>query len=212
MPILYTFPPGDNTGMATAPSALPPLPEPIWRWSVERYHEAIRAGIFTPEDRLELLEGVLVEQMSKNTPHRIATRRMADQLRRVLTAGWYVDESAPITTGDSEPEPDVCVVKGTTEQYFEGHPEGRDVALAVEIADSSLFRDRTIKKRIYARAGIAVYWLVDLNARVVEVYTQPAGDEYGLQVNVGGELVLSLDGQALSPIAVADVLPPVERQ
>jgi Uma2 family endonuclease len=197
--------------MATAPSALPPLPEPIWRWSVERYHEAIRAGIFTPEDRLELLEGVLVEQMSKNPPHVGTCAALHRQISNRLPAGWILRAQEPLTLASSEPEPDLAVVRADASGYFYRHPGAAETALVVEVADSTVFRDRTIKKRVYARAGIAVYWLVDLNARVVEVYTQPVGDDYTLQVTVSsdGALALALGEVVVESIAVSDMLPPL---
>ena len=73
-----------------------------------------------------------------------------------MPQGWYVDAQEPITTSDSEPEPDVVIVRGDTRQYLNRHPGAQDLALVVEVADTSLQRDRTSKKRLYARVGIPV--------------------------------------------------------
>lgn len=187
-----------------------PIDDRLWRMPLDRYHAMIRSGILTADDPIELLEGVLVEKMSKNVAHRIATRRTCDVLRSAIKTGWYVDEQAPITTGDSEPEPDACVVRGRTEQYRDRHPGASDVALVVEVADSSLSRDLGVKKRIYAMAGIPTYWLIDISARTLEVYTAPAGVDYAAKavLTEGQSVSVELDGSPLTAIAVADLLPP----
>ncbi|HLG16989.1 MAG TPA: Uma2 family endonuclease [Blastocatellia bacterium] len=134
----------------------------IWRLSVEQYHDMIRAGILTPDDPVEMLAGWLVYKMPKNPPHRIATKLALQALEAVVPAGCYVDSQEPITLDDSEPEPDVMVVRGDTRQYRERHPGVDDVVLIVEIADTTIERDRGVKKAVYARAGIPVYWIVNL--------------------------------------------------
>lgn len=170
----------------------------------------VRSGVLTDDDRVELLEGVLVEKMSKNPKHRIATRRTCDALRECLPAGWYADEQAPVTTADSEPEPDISIVRGQTTDYADRHPGPQDVAMVVEVADSSLARDRGLKKRIYARARIANYWLIDLQARTVEVYQQPCGEDYGQRqvLRETERVTLRLeDGAPECSIPVARLLP-----
>lgn len=180
--------------------------ELVWRMPVERYHAMIRTGVLTDDDRLELLEGVLVEKMSKNPGHRIATRRTCDALRSVLPVGWYADEQAPITTADSEPEPDICIVRGSTNDYADRHPGPADVALVVDVADSSVRRDRGTKKRIYARAGIAAYWLIDLAARTLEVYTESQGADFGRRavLTEGDEVSLVLEGEVIASLPVGE--------
>lgn len=133
----------------------------------------IRQGILTNDDPVELLEGWIIPKMPKNPPHRVATKLTRNALEEIVPEGWYVDTQEPITLEDSEPEPDVVVVRGNTRDYLDRHPGSDDVALVVEIADSSLERDRTFKVRIYARAGIPVYWIVNLNEQQLEVYTEP---------------------------------------
>jgi Uma2 family endonuclease len=196
----------------TEVSAVPS--EPVWRLTVSQYHDMIQHGILTEDDPVELLEGWLIQKMSKNPPHRVSTRRARERLSRALPAGWYVDAQEPITTLDSEPEPDVIVVRGDSDDYADRHPSPGDVALVVEVADASLHRDRTIKKRAYARAGIALYWIVNLIDRRVEVYSGPSGpsdqpdyrqrSEHG----EGDTLVLLLDGRSASEVPVRDLLPP----
>jgi Uma2 family endonuclease len=168
----------DRLPLATVPSDR----DPLWRLSVTQYHAMLHAGILTADDPVELLAGWLVRKMPKNPAHRAATRLLSQALERLLPAGWYVDTQEPITLADSEPEPDVVIVRGDTRQYLDRHPGSQDVTLVVEIADTTLQRDRVLKQRLYAQAGIPVYWIVNLPERQVEVYSQPSrvtGMAYG---------------------------------
>lgn len=195
------------------PSTLIPT-EPIGRLSVDHYHAMIQAGILTDDDPIELLEGWLVVKMSKNPPHRVVTRLIRQALERLIAEGWYVDSQEPITTLDSEPEPDVTVVRGDTLDYLDRHPNPEEVALVVEVAEATLKRDRSTKKRIYARAGIEVYWLVNLVNQQIEVYTEPT--QSGKQPDYkqhhiyhpGDMLPVILNGGEIGQIAVHELLPP----
>lgn len=185
----------------------------LWRLSVEQYHEMIRAGILTEDDPVELLEGWLAYKMPKNPPHRIATRKTFQALADVLPAGWYVDSQEPITLEDSEPEPDVCIIRGNTEDYTDRNPPGEDVVLVIEVADSTLERDRGTKRRIYARAGIPAYWIVNLIDFCLEVYTNPAGQadaadyQQARVFNAPASVPLVIEGREVALLAVADLLP-----
>ncbi|MEO1230778.1 MAG: Uma2 family endonuclease [Myxococcota bacterium] len=103
-----------------------------------------------PDDRVELLEGLLVRKTTKNPPHRIANRRTRIALEEVLPAGWYAEAQEPIVTSDSEPEPDVAVIRGRTEDDHTSNPPASAAALVVEIAEATLLRDRRTKARLYA--------------------------------------------------------------
>ena len=92
-----------------------------------------------------------------------------------MPTDWYVDSQEPIMTMDSEPEPDIPVIRGDTCQYADHHSGPEDVALVVEVADLTLKRDQGIKKRLYAAAGIPVYWIVNLIENRCEVYTISSG-------------------------------------
>jgi Uma2 family endonuclease len=187
--------------------------DPIWRFSVEQYHAMIQGSILTDDDPVELLEGWLVPKMPKNPPHRVATRLVREALEQVLPEGWYVDSQEPITLLDSEPEPDVIVVRGNTRQYLDRHPGPQDLALVIEVADTTLQRDRTLKKRTYARAGIPVYWIINLPERQIEVHTMPMQSlqepdykqrtDYGqvasIPVEIAGTEVTTLSIPALLP-------------
>jgi Uma2 family endonuclease len=191
---------------------------PIWRISVAQYHQMIKAGILTDGDPVELLEGLLVEKMSKKPAHRAATllfrRTLERMIERVVDGEWYIDSQEPITTSDSEPEPDITVIRGDTLDYLDRHPGPEDTALVVEVADATLRRDRGIKKRLYARAGVPVYWVVNVNKLEIEVYSQPdqqaAKPDYQQhRIYHTTELIpVILDGIEIGRIPVNDVLPP----
>ena len=163
----------DAPAVERAPPAVPS--DPIWRFSVREYHEIIRAGILDEDAPVELLDGWLVTKMMKNPPHSVSTGLVRKALERIMPGGWYVRSQDAITLTTSEPEPDAVVARGDDRSYADRHPGPEDLALVVEVADASLERDRKLKKRLYAQAGIAVYWIVNLVERRVEVYTDPSG-------------------------------------
>ena len=188
-------------------------PEPVLPLTVGQYHAMIRAGELESGAPIELLEGWLVTKMTKNPPHSASTAKTRRQLNGIIPDGWSVDSQEPVTTADSEPEPDVAVIRGLREEYVERHPGPEDVGLLVEVAEASLDRDRGWKKRIYAAAEIPVYWIVNLVDREIEVFTRPSGPsdqpDYGTrQVFLPGDQVpVVLDGNELGRIAVQDLLP-----
>jgi Uma2 family endonuclease len=187
--------------------------EPIWRLTVEQYHEMITAGILTEDDPVELLEGWLVLKMPKHPPHAVVTRLTQKALDRVVPPGWDVRVQDPLTTDTSEPEPDVAVTRGDTRDYLDRHPSPKDVAIAIEVSETSLARDRGLKKRIYARARIPVYWIINLINRRVEVYSSPSGpakkpDYRRCQVlDHDDEVPVIIDGRSVGVLRVSDLLP-----
>jgi Uma2 family endonuclease len=193
------------------PATVPELP--VRRLSVEQYHQMLHGGILQTDDRVELLEGLLVDKMTKHPPHSAATRLTRAALEKLVPAGWYVDSQEPVTTADSEPEPDVCIIRGARRDYVERHPGPADVGLLIEVADESLVRDRGVKKRLYARAGIPVYWIVNLIDRQVEVFSEPLASkdlpDYRHQRVCGGNgaVPLIVAGVEIGQINVADLLP-----
>jgi Uma2 family endonuclease len=197
-----------STGAATIPAdyTIAPL-------SVEQYHAMARAGILEEGAPIELLEGYLVEKMTKHPPHSVATQLIQDALRKVLPTGWRAVAQDPITLFDSEPEPDVAVVRGDARRYLMRHPGPTEVALVVEVSDSSLALDRGSKQRIYARAGIPAYWIVNLNDQCVECFADPVGPATNPRYNsakvyaAGESIPLVIDGVEVGSIIVDDILP-----
>lgn len=180
----------------------------LWRFSVDKYHELIESGVLDEDTPVELLEGWLVEKMSKNPPHSVATNLVRRFLERVGIADTFISSQEPITLSTSEPEPDLSLIRGFERDYVSRHPYPADVVLAVEVANTSLKRDSTWKKRVYASAGIEQYWIFNLDMRQLEVYTAPMGEEYTIQ-RVCSELETAevlLEGQRLE-VSVRDLLP-----
>lgn len=193
------------------PSAVPTVS--IWRLSVEQYHEMIRVGIIAEDDPLELLDGWLVPKMTKSPSHSTVTDLVRRALEKVLPAGWFARPQDVITLSTSEPEPDVAIIRGDARQYFDRHPGPADLALVVEISDSGLQRDQVFKKSLYARDGIAIYWIVNLVDRRIEVYTDPTGPveypDYGQREDFGpaDSVPFLVEQREVARLQVAELLP-----
>lgn len=176
----------------------------------ETYDRIVEQGILGPDDKVELLEGRLVVAEPKFSPHATGVLLTAAALRDILTGDWHVRTEAPLALGAfSEPEPDVCVVRGAIRDYRLAHPT--TAGLVVEVAQSSLRLDRTLKKRIYATAGIEDYWIVNLVARVLEVYREPAdgapAPDYRWVRTLGPDDTVSPLVAPHAAIRVGDLLP-----
>ena len=186
------------------------IPSSLYRLTLEQYEAMVDSGIFTGRDKVHLINGYLVAKMTQNTPHATADDLCGDLLNRVIPPGWYVRVAKPIRlpTESSEPEPDRCVVRGGIRDYSARHPGPADVALAVEVADSSLDDDR-MQADIYGRAGIPVYWIINLIDRQIEVYSNPGPAGYqSLEVYVPPHvLTVMINGVEVGEIPVAEILP-----
>lgn len=215
-------PPPKAVPLPAPPSASPPGAYPsslylatgprLFPITVKQYQEMIEAGILAAEN-VELIEGYLVEKMSRNPPHDGTHDVLDELLRPLLPAGWLLRTQKAVEVGSSQPEPDFAVVRGNARSFRTRHPAAAEVGVLIEIADSSVRFDRTEKVRVYAAAGIIEYWVVNLADNRIEVYAQPSGPtaapSYGsLTTYAPGQAVpLTLDGTAVASIPVADVLP-----
>jgi Uma2 family endonuclease len=173
----------------------------------------IEAGVFAEDEQVELLEGWLFHKMAKKATHSVSTRALRKKLEKLVPSEWEVDSQEPITTLDSEPEPDVSVVLAGVREIRKRHPKPKEVGLVVEVSEGTLARDRGMKKHIYARARIPNYWIVNLVDGQIEVYTDPTGPAKRPgyrhdQIYLPGDSVpLILDGKAIAKIDVNDILP-----
>lgn len=181
------------------------------RFTRREYERLIEHEFFRPDDRIELVRGRLVVKEPEYPPHAATVSLVVDALRAAFGPGWYVRQSSAVALDRwSEPEPDVIVVPGTPRDYVEAHP--RRPSLAVEVSLSRLGFDRHTKAAMYARAGIADYWIVNLQDRRLEVHREPARIARGrwgyraIHTHTAGELVSPLAAPA-ARIAVADLLP-----
>jgi len=181
-----------------------------YRLSVAKYEAMVASGAFTKQDRFELIEGTLVEKMTKNPPHSVALVLCQGAIDQALPPGWHTRPEQPVSipSRDSEPEPDVAVVWGQVRAYLDHHPGPADVALIVEIADSSLDDDRAMAAT-YGGGGIPAYWIVNVAGRQLEVYGNPVGGAYPAPRNLGeaDSVDLVIDGLVVGTIAVADLFP-----
>lgn len=183
------------------------------RLSVDQYLEMVAKGIIQEDDPVELLEGWVVPKMTKNPDHWICVTLIRDALTRMSIAGFFVHSQDPVRTEDSVPEPDIALVRGKPRDYRSGNPKPENLALVVEVADTSLRRDRTTKRRIYARAEVPVYWIVNLKDREIEVYAEPTGPgksptyKATQQVGPDGEIAVVIDGREVGRLKVKDLLP-----
>lgn len=185
----------------------------LYRLSVDQYHAMAKAGVFANDERVELLEGLLVHKMTKNPPHVRALKHLCNLLSSMLAEDWHVATQDPISLDTSEPEPDLAVIRGTEDDYPDSHPRPGDCGLVVEVSDTTLHTDRVDKKTLYARNGIVEYWIVNLIEDQIEVYTQPTGPaevpDYRSRTDFkrGDAIPVSLDRTETGTISVADVLP-----
>lgn len=136
-------------------------------------------GILTEDDRVELIEGEIIEMSPIGSRHAACVARLTEILSQRVAGQAIVWVQNPIRLDEyNEPEPDVALLKRRDDFYSEGHPTPADVLLVVEVADTSIDLDRRLKVPLYARAEIPEVWLVDLTKDVIEVYAQPANGTY----------------------------------
>ena len=180
----------------------------------EEFERAGELGLFQPGERLELIGGEVVRKMSpQKTPHATSVSLTEEALRNAFGPGFHVRNQLPLGIGDdSEPEPDLCVVRGSARDYEQEHPT--TAVLIAEIADSSLSLDRRIKSSLYASAGVPDYWILNLRERVLEVFRDPEpGEDEPFGYRYRTSLQFAENGSVaplLAPgqtIAVADLLP-----
>jgi Uma2 family endonuclease len=186
------------------------IPSPLYRMTMEEYEAMVASGAFKGRHRCHLINGLLVARMTDNPPHAIADDLCGQDLARVLP-GWYIRPAKPVRLPGqiTMNEPDRCVVRGPARNCRGQHPGPADVALVVEVADSSLADDRELGTKVYGPAGLPVYWIVNLVDRQVEVYTGPgpAGSASRRDYRPGDAIPVAIDGQQLGEIAVDDILP-----
>ena len=182
-------------------------------WTGEEYDRLTQAGFLGAEERLELIEGAIVPKMSQNPPHSTLLYLATLLLQRIFGEGFLVRAQMPLQLGDSSrPEPDIAVVVGAPRDYLAAHPD--TAVLVVEISDSTLAADREVKAGLYARAGIAEYWIVNVVSQVLEVRRAPVADAAEPLGWTYGETRRLTPGQSIAPLAapndevqVSDLLP-----
>lgn len=176
----------------------------VRQWTREEYDRLIGTGFFQPGERLELIEGEVVEMTPQGSVHAAVTGRAERALQQQFGPNCWVRVQMPLALGDlSEPEPDLAVVQGTPDDYLDHHPGGAQTLLVIEVSDTTLDYDREKKARVYARVGIREYWLVNLVDRCVEVYRDPV--KVGAAEAAYQECLRIESGRLPSPLCRADV-------
>jgi Uma2 family endonuclease len=186
-------------------------PNALRRWTVEDYHRMAEFGILHADERTELIAGQVLFMRAKGAPHVTALRLLAIALDALLAdLAFFASTQDPIQLDDfSEPEPDCAIVRGTILDYADRHPCPGDIALVVEVADSTLKYDTEVKDKLYAQSGITDYWVLDLKNRQLHVFRNPTPTGYT------SHLILTEPNQ-ITPIAfphiilnLTDILPPI---
>jgi Uma2 family endonuclease len=152
---------------------IPEVRQRVSRLSVEEYH---RLDEFNESGRrTELIRGIVIAKMSKSPLHSSIAKRLYDLIAAMLPKGFVVRREDPMTLADSEPEPDISVVRGTDADFFKAHPATAELVVEVSVSSPALDRENA---SLYAEAGVHEYWIVLGSERRVEVYRQPANGRY----------------------------------
>ena len=174
-----------------------------YKWTIDRYHQAIQAGVFDDQP-VELLRGEIIVMPPEGEPHAYYNSEAGDYLRTLLGSQAKVREAHPITLGnDSEPIPDLAIVKPLGAVYLEHHPYPSDIHWLIEFSNATLTKDLTTKKSAYASSGIQEYWVVNLKDKQLHVFKNLQDGEYTLED--------ILKTGTVSPIAFQDVQIQVNR-
>lgn len=170
-----------------------------YRFSIEEYHRMGEAGIFTEDDRVELWEGEIIAMAPIGNPHMVCVTGLQHAFEQRLGGRAVVFVQQPVRLPpDTEPEPDIAIVRPPLARYLAGHPTPEDVLLIVEVSDTSLAYDRDTKIPRYGREGIPEAWLWDLGSAQVAVYREPGPNGYESVQTYGR-------GDTLTPLAFPDV-------
>lgn len=198
----------------TTPPPVTGWPRPL-RWTVALFHAVNSTGAFAGR-RPMLIRGVLIEQGPMNEPHATGVEKTTERMRLVFGSGWRCRGQLPLVLGlDTDPMPDLAIMPGDSLNPTRAHPT--TAALVVEVSDTTLTTDMTEKAELYATAGIAEYWVLDLNARVLHVYRDPQVNAalpedlraraYCSHVTLGATESVSPLAAPHATVRVADLLP-----
>lgn len=148
-----------------------------YKWSIEEWHDLVNSGVLAGK-RIELLEGEIIAMSPEGVPHRNTNHKVVKYLRKLLDGVAEVYESHPITLDNSEPEPDLAIVRLPEGIYDTHHPYPQDIYWIIEISNETLVKDLEQKTITYARNGIVEYWVIDLKNNQLIVHTQPQNNTY----------------------------------
>jgi Uma2 family endonuclease len=168
-------------------------------FNVDEYYRMAEAGVLSPGERVELIEGEIIEMAAIGSRHAACVKRLTAALVPALAGRAIVGVQDPVRLSHmSEPQPDLAVLKPRADHYAERHPAPEDVYLLIEVAETTSAIDRGVKARLYARYGIPEYWLVDVGPGAIELRRRPAGAAYG-------DVHVARRGERIAPLAFPDV-------
>jgi Uma2 family endonuclease len=170
------------------------------RVAVDEFERMVEAGVFAPDERLELVDGEFVEMSPIGNPHVVCVDRLTRSFARLSADGRaQLRVQGPFVANDaSRPEPDLLLLRPREDFYADAGPGPGDLLLAVEVADASLRYDRGVKRPLCGRSGVAEMWIVDVRGRAVEVATHPSSEGYG-------RVITARPGDVIAPSAFPDV-------
>jgi Uma2 family endonuclease len=196
--------------MPTQPAGPIWIPWPLYRMTLEQYESLIASGFFAKGDDVHLISGYVVTRMAESPLHGAILETVRIAIGAILLAAWHTrsEKGVRIPSQTSIPRPDLAVVRGVPRDYLTHYPDATDVALVAEVSVSSLDKDRALAD-IYGKAGIPVYWIIDVDDGQIEVYSDPGPSGYQSHEVLAPGHVLSvvIDGVGVGEIAVADILP-----
>jgi len=161
------------------------------KWTIEDYHNMIKSDILT-DYKCELINGEIIAMSPELPQHYNTTKKSVNYLENLLKDKADVRFNGPITLTNSEPEPDIAIVKLPESKYNEHHPYSDDIFWLIEVANSSLTKDLSIKKELYAQAKIAEYWVINLQTQELIVFRQPEKGNYLIKINWQKPIINSL--------------------
>jgi Uma2 family endonuclease len=168
------------------------------RFTADEYHQMAEAGILLEDDRVELIEGEIIEMSPIGSHHASVVLRLTNLFVQTFGDAALVGPQNPIRlSGDTEPQPDLTLLRPRSYFYDSDHPGPEDILLVVEVADTSVAYDRGLKIPLYGRSGIAESWLIDVNRGTVTMYRDPGPAGYGTSREVRR-------GEQLAPLAFSD--------
>ncbi len=165
------------------------------KFTIEQYHKMVESGILTEDDRVELIRGEIIDMSPIGTKHAACVKRLNKLLSQKLRDRVLIAIQDPVELNDnSEPQPDVALLKPRDDFYATAHPQPQDIFLLIEVSDSTVVYDREVKIPLYAEANIIEVWLVNINEQIVEVYQQPTAAGYQLMQKFTRGETLSIPG------------------
>ncbi|NEQ95688.1 MAG: Uma2 family endonuclease [Cyanothece sp. SIO2G6] len=171
----------------------------LTKWSVADYHQMRDRGILD-HHHCELIDGAILDMAPEGEFHRFINDRGAEYLRQVLRGKAKIFEAHPITLANSEPEPDIAIVRLPDTRYIKHHPYPEDIYWLIEVADTTLSYDLETKRQLYANAGILEYWVVDVTKRQLWVFRDLRGGDYAEQLTVSDGMIYPI---AFPEVAIA---------